>query len=134
MLPTVLICTGAILIMSWRLNAMSIGEKEAMSVGINYRTERLIIICFSTFLTSVTVSISGSVDWVGLIIPNIARTITGSDNRKLIPIAALTGGIFMTVVDTTARSISVNEIPLGIITGLFGAIAYAFILIGKRSV
>lgn len=134
MLPTVLICTGAILIMSWRLNAMSIGEKEAMSVGINYRTERLIIICFSTFLTSVTVSISGSVDWVGLIIPNIARTITGSDNRKLIPIAALTGGIFMTVVDTAARSISVNEIPLGIITGLFGAIAYAFILIGKRRV
>lgn len=134
MLPTVLICSGVIMIMSWRLNAMSLGEKEALSIGINYRANRLIIICFSTLLTSVTVSISGSVDWVGLIIPNIARSITGSDNRKLIPVAVLTGGIFMTIVDTAARSISVNEIPLGIITGLFGAIAYAFILIGKRRV
>ena len=134
LLPFVAVCCTVILLMSWRLNAMSLGEKEALSVGINYKAERLLIICCSTLLTSVTVSISGSIDWVGLIIPNISRSVVGSDNRKMLPITILLGGIFMTIVDTLARSISPNEIPLGIITGLFGSVIYFFILISKRGI
>ncbi len=134
LLPFVVVCTLILLIMAWRLNAMSLGEKEAMSVGINYRKERLLIICASTLVTSVAVSISGSIDWVGLIIPNIARNLVGSNNQRMIPITILLGGIFMTIVDTIARSISPNEIPLGIITGLFGAVAYFFILVSKKGV
>lgn len=134
LLPFVAVCCTVILLMSWRLNAMSLGEKEALSVGINYKSERLLIICCSTLLTSVTVSISGSIDWIGLIIPNISRSVVGSDNRKMLPITLLLGGIFMTIVDTLARSISPNEIPLGIITGLFGSVIYFFILISKRGI
>lgn len=134
LLPFVIVCTGIILAMGWRLNAMSLGEREAMSVGINYKRERLIVICCSTLLTSVSISISGSIDWVGLIIPNIVRSLVGGDNRKILPLTILLGGIFMMIVDTLARSISPNEIPLGIITGLFGAIAYFFILISKKGI
>lgn len=134
LLPFVVVCTFILLAMSWRLNAMSLGEKEALSVGVSYRKERLLIICASTLITSVAVSISGSIDWVGLIIPNIARSLVGSNNQRMIPITMLLGGMFMTIVDTMARSISPNEIPLGIITGLFGAISYFFILVSKKGV
>lgn len=133
-LPFVTICSAIILSMGWRLNAMSLGEKEALSVGINYKAVRLIIVLCSTLLTSVSVSISGSIDWIGLIIPNISRSIVGANHRKMLPISMLFGGIFMTIVDTVARSISPNEIPLGIITGLFGAVTYLVILLNKKGI
>ena len=132
MLPIVLLCTVILLLMGMRLNALSLGEKEAMSLGLDYKRNRIIIVCCSTMLTCISVSIAGSIDWVGLIIPNIVRSIFGCDNKQIIPFSILFGGIYMVIVDTLARTLSPSEIPLGIITGLFGAIVYAIIIVRKK--
>ena len=119
---------AVLLIMGWRINVVSLGMEEAQSLGINYRRDRLIIIACSTLLTANCVSISGNVGWVGLVIPHMARAFVGDDARLAIPTAALSGGLFLMSVDTLSRLLSVNEIPLSIITGFIGAIIYTIVL------
>ena len=130
-LPIVTVCAGYFILTSWRLNGISLGEKEAKSMGINYRLESLLVVAAATLLTSASISISGTIGWVGLIIPNISRGLMGFDNKKMIPCCILLGGIFMVVVYTIARTLSPSEIPLGIITGFLGAITYIVILLRK---
>lgn len=131
LLPVTVLCLSIIYFFRWRLNAFSLGVRTATSLGINYKSESLLLILCATLLTSVSVSVAGSIGWVGLIIPNVARGIYGSDNKKIIPASILLGGIFMVVVDTLARSLSPTEIPLGIITGILGAITFLYIIIQK---
>lgn len=131
LLPIVVVCSAFLYFMRWRLNALSLGEKEAKSLGINYKLETVLVISSATLLTSVSVCISGTIGWVGLIIPNIAKGLFGNDNKQIIPVSLLLGGIFMVIVDTLARTLSPSEIPLGIITGFLGAITYVVILVKK---
>lgn len=131
LLPIVVICTIILFVMRWRLNALSLGEKEATSLGINYKFETILVVMLATLLTSISVSISGTIGWVGLIIPNVSRSIWGSDNKKIIPASILLGGIFMVIVDTIARTVAPSEVPLGVITGFLGAITFVIILIKK---
>lgn len=88
----------------------------------------MIIIACSTLLTANCVSISGNVGWVGLVIPHIARAFVGDDARLAMPAAAVSGGLFLMSVDVLSRLVSVNEIPLSIITGFIGAIIYTIVL------
>lgn len=131
LLPIVILCTMILFVMRWRLNALSLGEKEAASLGINYRTETVLVVMLATLLTSVSVSVSGTIGWVGLIIPNVARSIWGNDNKRIIPASVLLGGIFMVIVDTIARTVAPSEVPLGVITGFLGSITFVVILIKK---
>lgn len=117
-----------LLLMGWRINVVSLGMEEAQSLGVNYKRDRLIIIACSTLLTANCVSISGNVGWVGLVIPHIARALVGDDSRMSMPAAALSGGLFLMTVDILSRLVSVNEIPLSIITGFFGAVIYTVVL------
>ena len=120
-----------LLFMGWRINVVSLGSEEAQSLGINYKRDRLIIIACSTLLTANCVSISGNVGWVGLVIPHIARAFVGDDARMAMPAAALCGGLFLMSVDILSRLVSVNEIPLSIITGFIGAVIYTIVLARK---
>ena len=120
-----------LLIMGWRINVISLGPEEAQSLGINYKRNRLIIIACATLLTANCVSISGNVGWVGLVIPHIARAFVGDNVRRSIPVSAICGGLFLLIVDTLSRIVSVNEVPLSIITGFVGAIIYTVVLIRK---
>ena len=117
-----------LLFMGWRINAISLGPEEAQSLGINYRANRFVIIACATLLTANCVSISGCVGWVGLVIPHISRAFVGDDSRKALPVSALCGGLFLLIVDTLSRLISVNEVPLSIITGFIGALIYTVVL------
>ncbi len=81
------------------------------------------------FLVAAQVAVSGSIAWVGLVIPHLARLLVGVDHRRLLPCAFWMGGGFMIVVDDIARTLMHAEIPLGIITALFGAPLFAFLLI-----
>lgn len=117
-----------LLFMGWRINVVSLGIEEAQSLGVNYKRNRLIIIACSTLLTANCVSISGNVGWIGLVIPHIARAFVGDDARMSMPVSALSGGLFLMIVDILSRLISVNEIPLSIITGFIGAIIYTVVL------
>lgn len=122
-----------IFLMSWRVNIISLGENEAKLLGMNVQRIRLISIVAATLLTACAISISGVIGWFGLMVPHLCRLIVGDDNRILFPFTAVVGGILMIVMDTIARTLLETEIPLGIITGTAGTIAFAIIIIKKRA-
>lgn len=111
------------------LNIMLTGEESAHSLGVQVEKIKLYILILGTFMTSMVVSISGIIGFVGLIIPHIVRIIVGPDHRILLPSSGLIGGIFMIFADTIARTIiSPIEIPVGIITALFGGPFFIYLL------
>ena len=118
-----------ILLISWRINLLSLSEEEAQSMGVNTAMLRLASIGAATLLTAASVACSGQIGWVGLVIPHFSRMIVGSNTRESIPAAMLLGASFLTVVDTIARSISTSEIPLGILTSFVGAPFFLYLII-----
>lgn len=118
--------------MRWRINLLSLGDQQAKSLGVPLRSTRLTTILCATALTGCAVCISGTVGWVGLVVPHIGRLIAGPDNTRLLPVSAVIGGIFMLVIDTLARTLSAAEIPLSILTGFIGAPLYIWLLFRNR--
>ena len=82
----------------------------------------------ASLATAGAVCMSGVIGWVGLVIPHIGRMIVGNDNRRLMPASIAVGASFMIVIDLISRSISVSEIPLGILTSLIGAPFFVYLL------
>lgn len=116
------------------LNIMLTGEESAKSLGVNVEKTKVYILILGTFMTALVVSVSGIIGFVGLIIPHIVRLLIGPDHRILLPASALLGGIFMISADTIARMvISPIEIPVGIITALFGGPFFIYLLKKKKS-
>lgn len=115
-------------IMSYRINVLSMGDREAKSLGVNVSKNRLFIITFATMATAGAVCVSGVVGWVGLVIPHIGRMINGTDNKVLIPTSIFLGSSFMIIVDTICRTLTGAEIPLGIVTALFGGPFFIYLL------
>ena len=131
-LPAVIISAVFLFRMSWWIDVLSLGESEAKSLGVNVtRTRNLVIVC-ATLLTASSVCISGTIRWVGLVIPHFGRMIVGPGNTKLMPAAFLFGGIFMLTVDTATRTIGPSEMPVSILTGIIGAPFYAWLLYRQR--
>ena len=95
------------------------------------KNEALQVIC-ATLLTAASVCIAGTVGWIGLIIPHVGRLLTGPSNRRLLPLAALAGGLFMLAVDTVTRMVSVSEMPVSILTGALGVPFYCWLLYKQR--
>lgn len=131
MLPIILICIITTLLLRWRVNLLSVGEREAASLGVNVTLDRTILIILSTLLTATSVCFCGTIAWVGLIIPHISRWLVGSDNRYSLPLCALLGSNFLVIADLIARATTDYELPLGVITGFCGAPIFALILIKK---
>ena len=131
-LPLSLIAAAVVIAMSWWINVLSLGEQEASSLGANVTLLRGVCIICSTVLTAGAVCISGTIGWVGLVIPHFGRMIAGSDNRRLLPASALIGGIFMLFVDTVTRVIGPAEMPVSILTGIIGAPFFAWLLYRQR--
>lgn len=124
-LPLALVIVPSVIIMyyfSKPLNAMMMGDNTAITLGIDIMSVRKSLIVITALLTGVTVSVSGSIGFVGLVIPHIVRLISGADHQKVIPLAALTGSIYLVWMDVAARMLDMpKEIPLGILTSMFGA-------------
>nr|WP_321401039.1 iron ABC transporter permease [uncultured Desulfobacter sp.] len=133
LLPAITLGAVPLLLVSWRMNILSLGDDEAESLGVDIIRLRLLVIACSTLLTASCVSICGLVGWVGLIIPHISRLIVGPDFHKLLPVSILVGAIFLVIVDDVARCLFSVEIPLGIITSIIGAPFFMYMLIkGKK--
>lgn len=126
---------GSVLLigLSWRINILSFGEVEAKTLGMDIKKYRGIIIVCASLLTAGAVSISGTVGWIGLVIPHLARLLVGSDHIKMIPVTVILGAIFMSAIDTVARALLTVEIPLSILTGLIGAPCYALLLYRQKA-
>ncbi|WP_027400395.1 FecCD family ABC transporter permease [Anaerovorax odorimutans] len=115
-------------IMSWKINVLSMGDKEAQTMGVDVKRNKLLIITGATLATAGSVCMSGMIGWVGLIIPHMGRMIVGNDNRRLMPVSMSMGAAFMVLIDTISRSITASEIPLGILTSLIGAPFFIYLL------
>ena len=132
MLPIVAISCVVTILMSWRVNIVSLGAKESKTLGINYKANMGILIAIATLLTAGAVSVSGSIGWIGLVIPNVIRLIVGSDNKKVLPLSMLSGAAFMIIVDMLARTLAPNEIPLSVITGIIGTPLFIYAIFKRR--
>ena len=118
-----------LLILSWRMNLLTLGEEEARSMGVNTRLLRFTVILCATLLTAASVAVSGMIGWVGLVIPHFCRMLFGYDYRRLIPAAALFGASFLIIVDDIARLATAGEIPLGILTAFVGAPIFLYLIL-----
>jgi iron complex transport system permease protein len=132
-LPVFLICSILLLLLSWRINILAFGDVEARTLGVNVRQVRSIVIVCASLLTASAVSISGTIGWIGLVVPHLGRLIVGSDNTRSMPLAVLIGSLFMLLIDTLARTVSSVEVPLSILTGFVGAPLYAFLLYKQKT-
>ena len=110
------------------IDALSLSDDEAHSLGVPVRTIRYAVIVLATLICALTVSLAGMVGWVGLLVPHLARLLVGPSNARLLPVSACLGGVFLLAADAAARSLAPGEIPLGIITELFGAVAFVLVL------
>jgi len=112
----------------WRLNVLALEEETAFSLGAAPGRERALLLLAAVGATAAVVSLAGTVGWVGLIIPHLARRLFGADARHALPASMLLGGLFVLLCDDLARTLSGGEIPLGILTSLFGAVAFLLLL------
>lgn len=123
---------AGLLAMRWRINVLSLGDDEALSLGVDVGRSRKAVIAFATLLTAASVSIAGMVGWVGLIIPHLARALVGSDQRALLPASMMLGATFLLVVDDVCRSVYTTEIPLSILTSIIGLSLFIYLITRMR--
>ncbi|MCF0237659.1 MAG: iron ABC transporter permease [Sphaerochaetaceae bacterium] len=113
----------------WRINLLTLSDNEAQSMGVETEKLRVIVIGCSTLITAASVSVSGMIGWVGLVIPHFCRLIFGQDYRRLLPSSALLGATFLMVVDNISRTLTSAEIPIGILTSFVGAPVFLYLII-----
>lgn len=125
----IVVCTGFGVLMYFArdLNLLSLGNRTASSLGVDTKKVPLLMLVMASLISAVCVSVSGIIGFVGLLVPHMMRTLTGPDNRKLIPVSFLTGAILLAVADTVTRAILPNEIPIGIITALIGGPFFCYV-------
>ncbi len=117
-----------LLAIRWRINVLSMGDKEARSLGIHTERIKIIIIIFSTIITSTAVSICGIIGWVGQVIPHFCRMLVGPDHKALLPATVFVGAAYILLVDNLCRLLTATEIPIGILTAIIGAPIFAYLL------
>ena len=135
LLVTPIFIIGLIILANYykELNAISMGDKEALSLGIDVNKVNKILIVLSSILISVAVSNNGIIGFVGLIVPHFLRIIIGPNHKYLIPLSIVCGALFMLVSDTIARTIITNvDLPVGVITALFGGPFFLALLIKEK--
>lgn len=125
-------CIIFLMLIRWRMNILTLSDEETHMLGHNSKWLRYAIIFCATVLTASSVCISGTIGWVGLVIPHFSRMLVGPDNRKLLPLSVVLGALFLLVIDTISRASMDSEIPLSILTGLVGAPFYFYLLLRQR--
>ena len=124
-----LIGTATLASQSRALNLMMVGERDALDFGVEVGRVRLLVFGTSSMLVGTAVAASGSVGYVGLIVPHLVRMTFGADNRSVIPFSAVAGAVFVVLADTAARTlIAPRELPVGAITALVGAPMFIYLL------
>ena len=116
------------------LNLLTMGEEAARSLGVEVERVKKLVFVATALITGAVVAFSGLIGFVGLIVPHAVRLAVSADHRLLLPVAGLTGGVFLMVADTAARTlISPSEIPVGVITALVGGPVFLYLLVNRRA-
>ncbi|MEU1177784.1 iron ABC transporter permease [Streptomyces sp. NPDC005820] len=128
---TVVVLTSTVLLTLFgrRLNALLAGDESATALGVDVNRLRAALLVISALLTGTVIAVAGGIGFVGLMIPHLVRLTTGADHRRLLPLTALLGAVYLVVVDLLSRTVNrPNELPLGILTALLGAPFFLWLL------
>lgn len=117
-----------LLLLRWRLNILTLGDEEAKTMGVNAKRLRVIVILCATLVTAASVSVSGVIGWIGLVIPHLTRRLVGNNYHLLLPASMLLGAIFLLLVDNISRNLFATEIPIGILTSFIGAPFFLYLI------
>ena len=129
-----LMCSAWLMMKATGLNAMTIGDESASTLGIPVARFRLAVFVFGALITGVMVAFSGIIGFVGLMVPHVVRMLVGGDYARVLPGSALIGAIFLLWADITARTIMAPEdMPIGIVTGLVGGVFFVWLLSRRKS-
>ncbi|WP_121439888.1 FecCD family ABC transporter permease [Salisediminibacterium halotolerans] len=134
LLAPFMVVGAVILFVHYReLNAMALGEEAAEHIGVNVKRGKVFILIGASLLTGAAVAVSGTIGFVGLVIPHLVRILTGPNHRHVLPLSFIVGGGFLVLADLAARTIiAPEELPIGVLTALIGAPVFALLLIRKR--
>lgn len=116
----------------WRLNILTLGDDEARTMGVNVNVLRFIVIICSTLITAASVSVSGMIGWIGLVIPHLSRRIVGNNYKYLLPASLIFGALFLVIVDDVSRNLLATEIPIGILTAFIGAPFFIYVIMRRN--
>lgn len=121
-----------LLLLRWQINLLTLGDEEAKALGVNTNVIRFIVIACATLVTASSVSVSGMIGWVGLVIPHLCRKLVGSNYRYLLPASMIGGAAFLLLVDNVSRNLYATEIPIGILTAFIGAPFFLYLILHKE--
>ena len=127
-----LVGIAILILIRWRFNVLAMGEEEAMALGVSTGRLRAIIIVCCTMITASSVCISGTIGWVGLVIPHIGRMLVGPNHKSLLPVSLVLGAAYLLLIDDICRVAASVEIPIGILTAIVGVPFFIYLL--SRSV
>jgi iron complex transport system permease protein len=119
-------------LMRWRLNLLSLDDDTGFSLGASPGRERTLLLVAAVASTAAVVSVAGVVSWIGLLIPHVARRLTGADARRALPASILLGAMFALACDDLARTLLAGEIPLGILASLLGAVLFMAMMLSRN--
>lgn len=127
------LCTAVLLTKSSELNTFVIGEENASNLGVNVKRTKVLIMLAVAILIGSCVSVSGTIGFVGLVVPHITRIIVGPNHKRLLPACIFLGASFLMLTDLLSRTIiAPKELPIGVITSLVGAIVFVIVFYRNR--
>lgn len=133
MIPFMLLGSIILFYHTRELNALALGEEVADHIGVEVKRGKMYILIGASLLTGAAVAVSGSIGFVGLVIPHLVRLVTGPNHRHVLPLSLFIGGAFLVLADMLSRTIiAPKELPIGVITALIGAPVFAVLLIRER--
>jgi iron complex transport system permease protein len=129
---TVVAC-GALTLLRWQINILSLGDHEAIALGVDARRMKILITGLASLMTAVAVATGGLIGWVGLVMPHAGRLLVGPDHKRLLPVSFSLGAAFLLVIDTLSRTALAAEVPLGVFTGIIGVPALFWLLRRRKA-
>ncbi|MBR6951092.1 MAG: iron ABC transporter permease [Oscillospiraceae bacterium] len=130
LIPMVIGCVPLFLL-RWRVNVLTMGDDECRTMGVNASRLRVTVILLATLITAASVSVSGTIGWIGLVIPHFSRRLVGNNYKKLMPVTMLFGALFLLLVDDVSRNLFTTEIPIGILTSVIGVPFFLYLISGE---
>jgi iron complex transport system permease protein len=126
----VLVVCMIVLMVNYRtLNLLLLGDESAGALGVNVRRMQKMLVLVASLMAGTTIAVSGTIGFVGLMVPHFSRLLIGADHKRVLPVAALSGGILVVWVDVAARTIlAPEELPVGILTAIIGGPLFIFLL------
>ena len=132
-LPFIILGTLLLWLNRRELNALIFGEERAKHLGVNVKNRKMMILAGGSILTGAAVAVSGTIGFIGLVVPHMIRLVSGADHRQLLPLSFLNGASLLVLCDLLSRTIiAPTELPIGVITAFLGAPVFAFIFFKQR--